>query len=145
MFLLWWHSWIENREKSLWVELFSLKKKRRATNSTTSITGFWAEQAVVCSGFYKNKMLILVLFSSASFAKNERKGFCKESVLGVMHVKDGRCKKGGWSCSESSRQGCQKAGFSSWWDCSPPRNMYHFPPYDFAPCLDLQLLLLHKI
>lgn len=33
MFLLWWHSWIENREKSLCVKLFPLeKKKKKKTN-----------------------------------------------------------------------------------------------------------------
>lgn len=87
MFLLWWHSWIENREKSLCVKLFPLEKKKKKQTHNTLITGFWAQQVVVCNRFYKNKMLILVLFLSTSFAKDEKKWFYKESLLGIAQVK----------------------------------------------------------
>jgi len=54
------------------------KKRKKKTNAKALITGFWAQQVVVCNGSYKKKILSLVLFLSNSFVRDEKKGFCKE-------------------------------------------------------------------
>lgn len=45
----------------------------------------------LCNGFYKNKILILVLFLSNSFVRDENKGFCREEFWGIVCVTNGGC------------------------------------------------------
>lgn len=64
----------------------------------------------------------------------------------MVCIKTGTCWKGRGYCSESSR----KEFFESWNQFlvgpqASPGNIYQVPPYDSALCLDLRLLLLHKI
>lgn len=69
----------EHREILVGYAIPIKEKKFQKTNPKTLITGFWAQQVVVCNDFYKKKNIILVLFLSNSFVRDEKKGFCKRN------------------------------------------------------------------